>query len=263
MSKLWDVFLYSGAHEHDLVRLRYMTLKDHVDRMYAVACNLTYQGDPSPGESIPDELDGLGMITVQADPFPDKEKSKWGGRNWGHVEYQHRNNVPNALKALGAEDDDIIMLSDFDEIPDPRFLQEIKTCANMFGWVAVPMRMHGFALDYLYPTQLLYTVACRLKDMDPQNQRNNRYSAMRAGWGWHLSWLGDLEAKERKKKWFSHGELDDLDVEDCYKNGLHANGEELIHLTADQIDRFSWPVPMLTGDFEPPSMWWSPDCQRT
>lgn len=262
MSKLIDVFLYSGAHEHDLVRLRYLTLKDHVDAMIAVSCNLTYQGDQAPMEPPPVDLDDLSWMTVIAEPFPDDEKSKWGGKNWGHVEYQHRNEIPKMLKAAGYDDDDIIMLSDFDEIPDPNFLGEIVDCTKMCGWISIPMRMHGFALDYLYPTQLLYSTVAKLKDMKPQQQRNTRYGAMRAGWGWHFSWLGDMAAKTRKRDWFSHGELDDLDVEDCYDSGTHANGEELIKLDVRQVDRLSWPAPIAAEEFKVPSDWWSPSWPR-
>lgn len=265
MSKLYDVFLYSGKHEHDMVRLRHLALKDHVDAMIAVSCNLTYQGENSPCEPPPTDLLGDGLIwaVVNATPFPDEEKSKWGGKNWGHIEYQHRDLVVDKLPEVLANhtkklhDDDIVMLSDFDEIPDPNFFSEIVDCVKLFECVAVPMRMHGFALDYLYPGQLLYTIVSRYKDMKPQAQRNARYGLMRAGWGWHLSWLGDMEAKERKKKWFSHGELDDLDVEDCYKTGTHANGEELIKLKVQEMGKLSWPEPMFEA-FKVPETWLSP-----
>lgn len=263
MNKLIDVFLYSGAHEHDLVRLRYMTLKNHVDKMIAVSCNLTYQGEPSPMEPPPEDLNDLSWMTVIANEFPDDEKSKWGGKNWGHVEYQHRNEIPKMLSAAGYDNNDIIILSDFDEIPDPKFLNEIVGAVNMFGWCSIPMRMHGFALDYLYPTQLLFSTVSKLKDMKPQDQRNTRYGAMRAGWGWHLSWLGDINAKKRKRDWFSHGELDDLDVENCWRDAKHANGEDLIILNKDQVSNLSWPKPIINDEFSVPQEWWSPNWQTT
>jgi glycosyl transferase family 17 len=260
MNKLVDIFLYSGAHEHDMVRLRHQTLRDHVDEMVAVSCDLTYQGELSPFEPPPDDLD-LTWTTVKATQPPDK--SEWGGQHWGWVETQHRDLICKRLpEIIEVADDDVVMLSDMDEIPDPRFLNEIIDSVGLFKWVAVPMRMHGFALDYLYPTQLLHTTVCEFKDLEPQKQRNARYGAFQCGWGWHLSWLGDLAAKERKLSWFSHGELQDLDVEACWRKGMHANGEELIKLNREQINNMSWPKSLFSDEFTIPHEWWSPNASK-
>jgi len=266
MSKIIDVFLYSGAHEHDMVRLRHMTMRDHVDAMVAISCDLTYQGDASPNEAPPEDLDII-WATVKADPFPEGEKSEWGGQHWGWIEYQHRDKITDMLpeileaKGINIAPDDIVMLSDMDEIVDPIFIPEIVGCTNLYGVVAVPMRMHGFALDYLYPSQLLHTVSCKYKDLSPQKQRNSRYGFLQCGFGWHLSWLGNSSTKERKLSWFSHGELKSLDLDACSNNGYHANGEELIKLTKEQFDNMRWPDPIVSNDFNVPEYWWSPNWQ--
>lgn len=244
-----DVFLWNG--EEDMGRLRVETLKGHVDAMVAVSCDLTHQSERAEPTPPPD---GCEWVTVEAVAIPEG-RGGHGTPYYQWIERQHRDGAILAAAEYGAST--IVMISDVDEIPDPRTFADIEATAER-GPCAVPMRMHGFALDYLYPLDWVGTTASRVDSLAPQAHRSWRHNAPRAGHGWHLSWFGDLEEKRRKLRSFSHAELHALDVEDCYQTGTHANGERMTHLSREVIDRMDWPAPLFDG-FDIPPSWWAPE----
>lgn len=250
-----DVFLYAG--ETDMARLRAATLDGHVDRTVAVSCRLTHQGEPADLTPPPD---GIPWLIVDAEPIPGGSRGGWGTPQWCWVEAQHRRAIPAALRPLDLPADALVLVSDVDEIPDPATLHEIAAEVDRRRFVAVPMRMHGFALDFLHPGPWSGTTACRLADLDdPQRHREARFRLPQAGHGWHFSWFGTLAEKRRKLDTFSHAELaqQGLDVAACYRTGTHSNGEQMTRLTAEDIAALDWPKPLFTTFDQPPS-WWSP-----
>lgn len=232
-----DAFLYNG--EATMADLRVQTLGDHVDKQVAVVCDLTHQGEPNP---IPATPDGCDLHVIHAEPIPEGR----GGIDTPYyqwVERQHRRFTIGG----GA----VVMVSDVDEIPDPATLDDI-ICGAVLGPVAVPMRMHGFALDWLYPSDWVGTTASTAMAMDPQGHRDARYRLPTAGRGWHLSWMGDSAERRRKLDSFSHAELrDELDVEAAHREGIHANGEHMVRVDVADLD---WPAPMFDS-FAPPETW--------
>lgn len=244
-----DVFLWNG--ETDMGQLRVDTLKGHVDAMVAVSCNLTHQSEPA--DLVPPP-DGCEWLVIQADPIPEGRGGA-GSQHYQWVERQHRDGAAQAAAHLGPGQ--VVMISDVDEIPDPASFDEIEAAA-LQGPCSVPMRMHGFAIDYLYPRNWQGTTASTRADIAPQAHRSWRHRLPRAGHGWHLSWFGDLDEKARKLRSFSHAELADLDIENCWRTGTHANGERMTHLSREVIDRMDWPTPLFHG-FEIPPSWWAPE----
>lgn len=244
---LLDVFLYNG--EVDMARLRVDTLRDHVDGMVAVSSNLTHQGEPNPLTPPPD---GCEWLIVEPEPVDGGGE----GRFFLGIEAQHRNACVQAADGLpsGA----VVMISDVDEIPDPSTFPQLAEAVQT-GPLAYRMRMHGFALNYLYPLAWNGTTVSRVDDLAPQSHRNWRHQLNHVPAGWHLSWFGDLEAKRRKLRSFSHNELaGSLDVEECYRTGTHANGERMTVLSAEMVRGMDWPAPLFSG-FDIPASWWAPE----
>ena len=239
-----DVFLYAG--ELEMAELRRQALAPFVDAQVAVSCDLTYQGatylpDPPPA--------GVEALCVAVKP---------AGRPFG-IEHQHRHAIPDALRsAFDWPADTTVLVSDVDEIPDPHTLDAIAAAASR-GPVVVPMRMHAFALDYLYPLTWYGTTATTLADCDPQAQRIVQHAAWPAvGAGWHLSWMGTPEQRARKLATFSHVELRGVDVEACRRDAVHVTGQPLRRLTADEMAAMSWPAPLADGGFAIPAEWRAP-----
>lgn len=242
---LVDVFLFNG--ETDMAALRVATLREHVGRMVAVSCNLTHQSDPADPVPPPD---GCEWVTVHADPIPEGRGGE-GTPYYQWIERQHRDGAVTAC--LDLEADDVVMVSDVDEIPDPLTLHQMT---GPQGPRAVPMRMHGFAVDYLYPLTWIGTTVSTAAEMAPQAHRSWRHRLPKVGGGWHLSWFGDLDEKRRKLRSFSHAELADLDVDRCTLTGTHANGERMRRLTRDEVLGLDWPAPLFD---DIPASWWAPE----
>lgn len=240
-----DAFLWNG--ETEMGELRVAALGAYVDRMVAVSCTLTHQSDPAP--KIPPPA-GVEWLACDAIPIPEGRGGQ-GSPHYQWIERQHRNAIVQLAHSCGARD--VVLVSDVDEIPFPGTIPDIVAVARREP-CAVPMRMHGFALDYLYPTSWVGTTASTVAALAPQAHRDWRYRLPAAGAGVHLSWMGTLDEKRRKLASFSHAELHDLDVEHCFSTGTHANGEQLRRLTRDETLALDWPV----AEFAPPDSWWSP-----
>lgn len=281
--KVIDAFIWSGAaREYGMLDLRLRTLSKAVDAHVAVTATLTHQGEPVPEHGfpmIPDRGDGfvierVSFYRVEVDPLPDGDRGGVGSPHNFRIENQHRAGVTAALDwaatpplTLTADDtwstigpDDVILVSDLDEIPDPATLDRIVELVDLHGVVGVPMRMHGFALDYLHPaTPWVGTTAARRRDLDPQAHRDRRFALPRAGSGWHFSWFGTDAERAEKLDSFAHAELrGKLDVAAAYEQGYHANGEQLRRLSVDEMAALRWPEPMVDGSFKPPASWYAP-----
>jgi hypothetical protein len=249
--------------------------------MWAVLCSHTHQGEPVADLARwGDEAFALGVSVhlVEAEPAG---PSRAGGPAYQAVERQHRAGM---LEGIPLDDDDVVMCSDVDEIPNPKNGEEFavkdglgRTVASISGSLlrdeydrphVCEQRFHGFALDYLHPQQpWLGTIIgparmMRLPHSTPQDWRDRRGSPGLPALpdaGWHLSWLGTSEERWAKLRTFSHGELDGtLNPDLAHLNGVHANGEPLRHLTPQEWARLDWPTPIEDGSFVVPDEWWAP-----
>lgn len=238
-----DAFLYAG--EVEMAELRRRTLGPYVDAQVAVSASLTYQGAQAPLYDAPRGVPG---VRVVVDPSPEP---------FG-IEAQHRSGLPQVVAAcLLPPLDAVLLVSDVDEIPDPTTLDEIAAAAKA-GPVQVPMRMHAFALDYLYPLRWWGTTASLFDEADPHRQRSvQRAIWPEAGHGWHLSWMGTPAQRARKLATFSHPELADVDLDECWRTATHVTGHPLRRLAADEMAALDWPAPLFDG-FDTPEDWRAP-----
>lgn len=160
--KVIDAFIWSGsAREYDLLELRARTLGEAVDAQVAIRATLSHQGEPAPWDGMPEWPDGTPMVKWQCltevTSIPDGSRGGVYSPHAFHIEAQHRNAAVFAVHSLkgwrgsgiGGDPDDVVLVSDLDEIPDPATLERIVEGVELCGEVSVPMRMHGFALDYL------------------------------------------------------------------------------------------------------------------
>ena len=127
-------------------------------------------------------------------------------------EYHQRNSIDNGLKKIELEDDDKIMVSDVDEIPDPSQIIRIKSENISFD-------KYKFEQDFYY-----YNLKCKHQDKwclseiisyqhykdvyknTPQECRKHDFDKLLSPGGWHLSYFGDSEWIRNKIEQFSHQE---------------------------------------------------------
>ncbi|MDB5953851.1 hypothetical protein [Ramlibacter sp.] len=124
--RLFDCFTFNG--EHDLLRLRLQLLRGVVDYAVVAEASRTFTGKPKPLRFDRTLLpaDGPQVIYLPVDDLEADPPSPWSNEN------RQRNALGRILAepppelAGGVRDEDWILLSDVDEIPDPRCLAAFR-----------------------------------------------------------------------------------------------------------------------------------------
>ncbi len=119
--KIYDCFTF--FNELELLELRLESLWDVVDCFVIVEADKTHANNPKPlnfAEHVRDFEKYLPKIHYVADHsvVPYKGVGDWS------IEHNQRNNIMQGL--TDAEPDDLIMISDVDEIPDPAIIRTIR-----------------------------------------------------------------------------------------------------------------------------------------
>lgn len=189
---IYDTFLYDG--EEEMLRLRIETLKDVVDVFVPVIGLRTFQGkEKDPVPSIRPALWDYRIldVTLALPPFRDP----WQADFW------HRDHALTALSDLAP--DDIVLVSDLDEIPDPKNVTHIG---------AHEMDFYYYSLRWRKVDQWIGTVGIRgesiLMGQTPSKMRVIKDDLPRVKGGWHFSYFFMDEVGIRKKlQSFGHAEF--------------------------------------------------------
>ena len=223
-------------NELDLLEFRLKLLNDHVDNFVIAESNLTHSGQPKPfyfeankgrfepwKEKIiylPVKQNTEGLVFDNETSY-NPQSAAW------KLENGQRNALGEAASVIA--DDDLILLSDLDEIPDPALLGKINP-AN--GPVALSMLFHYYFLNCqnignerwwngtIASTgkQFKATTAQKLRD-----KRNELPVVKKAGW--HFSYLGGLKKIKEMIRSFAHTEfnkeefLDDKNILEAMEQG--------------------------------------------
>jgi hypothetical protein len=122
------------------------------------------------------------------------------------MEAIQRNKIIDSLLQLKPKDDDIIIISDIDEVPRAR---QINLFKPQVEFAALIMDKYGYYLNWLESAQSWDRARIMswhyLKDKEPEAVRNSGYdfSLHHAGWHWSYLW----NRAHQKLKTFSHQEL--------------------------------------------------------
>jgi len=145
--KIIDCFLF--FNELDLLEFRIKLLNKYVDLFFIAESNITYSGNPKPyyfdenRKRFEPWLNKIIYVRVKQTTEGldlSKEETSYNPQSAAFkLEYEHRNALSSAVSVVGEED--LVLLSDLDEIPDPHKLKKISL-AN--GPVALSMRFHYY-----------------------------------------------------------------------------------------------------------------------
>lgn len=230
---IYDCF--SFFNELDLLEIRLNELADAVDRFVISESELTHNGKEKPlyFESNKSRFskfaDKIIHVVVTRDSLQEAEHgATFQERSWMRENIQ-RNAIAKGLVRAGANDDDIVIVSDLDEIPrasavreaaysikrgeitafklnnytfflnlrnvsDPYWVNDPKMadCATFFSKAAYKeSRDEVFVL----PTVNLGPTATRFRYLTPTRRIQNA--------GWHFSYCGGIEAIVKKVKAFN------------------------------------------------------------
>ena len=230
---IYDCF--SFFNELDLLEIRLNTLDKVVDKFILAESPLTHTGIPKPLYYAENKKrfakfnDRIVHIVVDdfpsmPDDMPIREKA-WTRENW------QRNAVvrglPNDIKG-----EDILLISDLDEIPHPDYVQ--KAINNPIGVTRLDLKAYCFFLNLRNISYPIWNNGTRVLTWrtfnDPATYAGAGYSecciaavnqgpsATRVRFlkptkilkpaGWHFSYLGGVESIQRKMKSIAHTEFD-------------------------------------------------------
>ena len=260
---IYDCFQY--FNEDHIVDLRMNILNEYVDYFVISESNKTHQGKDKKinfdRNNFSKFKDKIIFIVAKYDQEINFKKHV-GGES--PIEQHQRNSLIKGLK--DAQQDDLIILSDSDEIPDLKRLSEIKKGKK---FIAFSQKMFMYKLNlqninesnwigskitkkkYLKTMQSLRD----LKFKDYPFWRFDKKNLQIIKGGWHFSFLQTPEQILAKIKSFSHGEFDTknidvkkienkiLDNEDIFNRGnvlkkINLN-ETFPNFILDNKDKFS------------------------
>lgn len=230
--KIIDCFIF--YNEVDILEYRLNTLNEVVDYFILVEARQTFVGKEKPLFYKQNEFsDKIVHIVVDMPHIP---------ANIDHLEQWHnecfqRNAISDGIKRLCLQDEDVIIVSDVDEIPNAEVLTDIKNGILQIDIHALDMEMYYYNLTTKINDQWRY---CKIMTFhkytelnDTINQlRNMNCSVIEKG-GWHLSYFGDISFIQNKINNFSHQEYNNstytdlLVLDDRVKNGKDLYGRDI------------------------------------
>jgi beta-1,4-mannosyl-glycoprotein beta-1,4-N-acetylglucosaminyltransferase len=209
--KIVDCFTF--YNELTLLEYRLATLIDVVDHFIIVEANQTHMGKPKE-LYYSNNMERYAkfshkIIHVVVDLPHTEGLNTVRNDQWRNEEFQ-RNCIIRGFSRIDIQDEDVIMISDLDEIPDPTTLQNVK---NGLVTVTAYSLEQDFYYYNLYSRFLnKWTMAKILsfgifQDLGvPCNSiRAQKFPHLKKG-GWHLSYFGDKYFIQNKLQNFAHAE---------------------------------------------------------
>lgn len=216
-------------NEFDLLKIRYEELKDVVDYFFVAESTMTFSGKFKPTYLKNKNVQYENMKKIIVDDMPQKANA------WQRESFQ-RNKILEYLKDF--DDEDIVIISDVDEIPDSNMVLKIKDLLE-----------ENERVRLIHPTYYYYLNGkrCNMKcggaaKLKTLRENNLNLQNLRVGsgkykcktyslkGGWHFSYLGGIESIQEKLKSFSHTEYNKEKF--INKNNLESKieaGEDILH----------------------------------
>jgi beta-1,4-mannosyl-glycoprotein beta-1,4-N-acetylglucosaminyltransferase len=205
---LVDCFIF--YNEIDLLKYRLNVLKDVVDFFVLVESTHTFSGKEKPlyykeNEAMFAEFKDkiIHIVVDMPHKFPVSASNHWTN------EHHQRNSIQLGLENLSLADDDIIIIADVDEIPDPNTLTELKGVD--FDIASLCMDFYYYNLNARFDTNWFHAKILKYSKYKSMNTtcdtiRHTRCNFITKG-GWHLSYFGDAKFIQNKIRNFSHQEF--------------------------------------------------------
>jgi len=234
--KIVDCFIF--YNEMKMLEFRLKELNDSVDYFVLVESTKTFSNKEKPllynenKHMFSDYNDKI--IHVIIDDFSNMDMSD---PYWALESYQ-RNSISKGIERLNLNDDDIIIISDVDEIP------KIKSIPDNLE----DRKVHSLKQDLYYynlntrcdepwnDAKVMTYKTFLENDSNPQKiRRNNEGNINIPDGGWHFSYFGDTDFIMNKIKMFSHQELNNDTynrkdaIEDKIKNSKDLFGRNIAY----------------------------------
>ena len=258
--KIIDCFTF--YNELDLLRYRLETLCETVDYFILVEATLTHVGKPKKlyFEENKHFFEKYNIIHVIVDDFPfkfpDIDISK--DEQWINEKFQ-RKCITRGLEQLTLDDKDLIIISDLDEIPDPKTIKSINV--NSFEVGKLEQDFYYYNLNSKMDHKWYHSKVITYKkykslgwDFDGIRLCMTLFETIPNG-GWHLSYFGDSDFISNKIKNFGHQE---------YNSEEFTNVESITEKVKRGVDIYNRPIdiqfiPIEFNNYLPPNYPVSPE----
>lgn len=252
--KIYDAFLF--FNELDLLDIRLNLLNDAVDKFVIVESTITFSGKPKRlffnenkdkftqfsdkiihviVDDTPENFHNLPLISntsSKKDEFKNKilkylnESSGWGRheKQWGREIYQ-RESILNGL--IECDDNDMVIMSDVDEIPNPEEILSIRNNPNgvyefkqnMFYYHINTLKERGWSGPKIAPWFVI-------KDNSLNILRQNKLTTVVVNnGGWHLSFMGGESRIKDKIEAYAHQEFNNDYIKNNIINNVNSNSD--------------------------------------
>lgn len=256
---------FTFYNELDMLEYRLRTLYDVVDAFILVEATLTHRGNPKPLYYIDNALlfskyadKIIHIVDRDLNPSPVVDLEKHFENDVWKNEHHQRNAIDVGLKRLDLGPDDLLIIGDVDEIPNPNVLKYLRDHPEEnIEFVSMRHDMYYYNLTVLnqekWFLQKLVSYKYYVENLNrtPQHCRAyiSQYCIERGGW--HLSYFGDAAFIQNKLKEFAHQEFNqeiytNLDaIQEKIKEKqdlLNRPNEKWIHISPSE-NRFLPPNP--------------------
>jgi beta-1,4-mannosyl-glycoprotein beta-1,4-N-acetylglucosaminyltransferase len=260
--KIIDSFIF--YNEIELLYYRLSILDEYVDKFILVESTHTFTGHTKPlfylenKDKFQKFNDKIIHIVVDDMPYKQPHINYNLQHQWIN-EYHQRSCIKRGLDQIIIErvldaDDDIILTSDVDEIPNPNVLINAKNNTlvfdhNMLNRMALDMYYYNLYYrigegSNWHGIKLLTFNAYKKINLSFQQMRvweyNNHVPIIQNG-GWHLSYFGSIDFIINKIGSFSHQEynnqtyLNKTELMDKIKNGVNfLNNTDLVYIPIEE-----------------------------
>jgi beta-1,4-mannosyl-glycoprotein beta-1,4-N-acetylglucosaminyltransferase len=255
MRKIYDCFQF--FNELDLLEIRLELLYDHVDYFVISETNRTHSNNEKPlyfeenKHLFSKYLDKI--IHIKEDlpidilsPIKKEESSKYniqfnkiidifnredenGLKSYPTFARDYIQREFNKLGLIDCNEDDIILVSDLDEIPHPDIISKIKN-DNLINHV-VMMDCHNFYVNNICHTNWYGTTSFRYSDLENISLthfrtacKGNNFIKIFNG-GWHLSYVGGIDRIKQKIQGYSHQEYNHNGVLSSIESKINSNSD--------------------------------------
>jgi beta-1,4-mannosyl-glycoprotein beta-1,4-N-acetylglucosaminyltransferase len=255
MSKIYDCFLF--FNELDLLEIRLNILDPYVDYFVISEASVTHSGLPKPyyfednkekfskflhkiiyvkNDDIPNDFVNLptisdintfdGMCVNQIHEFIKNQNGRFNRNTEPHFgrDFFQKESIRRGLERCN--DEDIIISSDLDEIPNPEILKNINDYLDKSKFFTFVQKTYYYYINYLKDLNWKGSRLGKYKDLKDYsfNQLRAQDNYEFQDGGWHFSFMGGTERVKTKIKSYSHQELNT----DYILNSIESNMEHAI-----------------------------------
>ena len=236
--KIFDCFIFN--HEVELLEIRLNILNDYVDKFIITEGDMTFSGLPKESHFLNNKerfAKWEDKIILNQINIPECE-SPW------HREIYSRNAMVN-LDIFN--DDDLIIMSDGDEIPNPEILEQASEWVSDDTHFTFEQSCYAYWMNNLYSDKWFGTRAATYKYVNnttvddiregTEDESKITGSVITNG-GWHFTYLGNEDHIRQKINSFCDRHFDVPEVTENISKNLEDGNDVLnrTHITYSRVD---------------------------